>query len=240
MRAMVSSCLTAVVLTLSLASAPALAAKDAGHGQPAGEHAPSGEHAEEGGHGGEHHPSYSGDADHDGTANWLDADSDDYVAGDVLFHAFNFLIFIGLIWWGAGSTVRDSVRARAITIKRDIGEASELRAAAQTRHDGVAARLAALESEIAAMHQRAKDEGVAEEQAIRVRAEAAAKAIAETAQRQIRDESVRARALIRREAVEIAVKLAEEILTKEIQPTDQRRLAQQFLDTIQQDGGSHV
>lgn len=245
MRTTVTTFLGALALSATLAvGSVALASGDGGHGEPAhasaGGQEGGGHATEEGGHGGEHHPSYSGDADHDGTANWLDSDSDDYVANALAFHAFNFLIYAGIIWFGAGAMLRDGARARAIGIKADINEASELRADAKKRHDAVIERLAALEGEIASMHAQAEAEARAEEAAIRERAEATARRIAETTERQIRDEAVRARGELRREAVELAVKLAEGILLKEVQPTDQRRLAQQFLDSIQQDGGSHV
>jgi F-type H+-transporting ATPase subunit b len=235
MRLAIRTLFVTVLVALSLVLAPAYAAGGGGgHG---------GEHAEEGEHGGghaEHHPSYSGDADHDGTANWMDSDAEDYVLDGLIFHLVNFLIYAGILYFAAGSMLRDGARARALGIKRDISEATELRDAAQARNEEVSNRLAALESEIATLHERARTEAEAEEKRIDQRARDAATRIAETAQRQIRDEAVRAKNEIRREAVELAVKLAEDILSKQVQPADQRRLAQQFLDTLQSDGDHHV
>lgn len=217
----------AMMLTLSVA--PVAVAAGGGGG---------GDHAEEGHH--EHHPSYSGDADHDGVANWRDSDAEDYVLPSILFHAFNLFIFGGIVWFAAGSSIGDGIRSRALGIKRDITEATELREAAQSRHDEVASRLASLEAEISKMHEQAGKDAASEEARIKQRAEETAKRVAETAQRQIRDEATRAKNEIRREAVELAVKLAEDILKSQVQPGDQRELARQFLDTLQSDGDSHV
>ena len=115
--------------------------------------------------------------------------------------------------------------------------------AAKARSEALRARLSRLESEIAALQQAARDEGAAEEARIEQRAQEAAARVAETAQRQIRDEAARTRQELRREAVELAVKLAEGIVRDQVQASDQRRLAQEFLDIVQQaDGteGRHV
>lgn len=189
--------------------------------------------------GAEYHACYSCDDDHDGTANWMDDDSGDYVASSVAFHGFNLILFIGLIYFGAGASINDAVRGRALTIKRDISEAATVRDEAQARHDEVSGRLARLERELAEMAERTKAEAAAEEKSLRERADANAQRIATTAQQQIRDEANRARLALRRDAVEIAVKLAEGILTEAVQPADQRRLASEFLDTIKGED-SHV
>ena len=226
-----------------LASGAALATGEGGGHPPAGHDAAAAH--EGGGHGGgehaagEHHADYTGDADHDGTANWLDGDSPDFMVAKLAFHAGNLAILLGALIVFAGPGIQDSFRARALLVRQDLDEAAKLKADAAAHHEAVAQRLAALSQEIADLQSRARAEAEAEERKIGERAAEAAARVAETAQRQIRDEASRARNEIRREAVELAVQLAENILKSQVGAADQRRLAVEFLETVQREGVSH-
>ena len=186
--------------------------------------------------GGDHGPKYSVDANHNGTADWMDSESDAFVLKGISWHAFNLAVYIGLVVWAGRAALGDAVRQRALGIKADISEAAKLLDDARGRHDEVVSRLAKFESELAGIEERAKVQAAAEEAAIEARAVAASKRIAETATRQISDEAARARNEIRREAVEVAVKLAEGILRDQVQAGDHRRLAREFLDTVDGEG----
>lgn len=237
--------LLAVTIGLCLAFAgPALAAK----GKKGGDHAEAthasaddhggGDHGE-GDHGGAHHgPHFTGDADDDGQPNWLDGDADEdvgegtYVLPQIGFHVVNLALLLGLIVWGAGGSIRDALRARAIGIREDLDEAARLRDEAQARHDAVTARLGKLEEEIARLEAQAQQAAQSEAAAIRQRADAAAARLSETVERQIADEARRARLALRQEAVGLAVELAEGILSKQVSDEDDQRLAVAFLDTL--------
>lgn len=233
-----------VVAATALAGAPAMAqdghggghdaAQTEGHGGGHGdEHAAEGE----GGHGGGHgHVLFGADDDHDGTANWLDSDSEGYVASSVAFHFINFLLLLGILVWGAGGTVRDSLRDRALGIRKEIDDAARLRQEATERHEALLARLNALQNEVEAFKAEAREEAVREEERLVERARNEARLIGETAERNIRDEAARARTALRRDAVELAVELARGILEKQVSDGDHRRLAKDFLDAIEHDG----
>jgi F-type H+-transporting ATPase subunit b len=227
-----SALLFAFALTSSSASfASPPPADPAAHGAAAGAH--------EGGgaaHGGEHHACFTCDDDHDGQANWLDADSADYAASKLGFHGANLALFAGILFWFGLPAIRSGLQSRALVINKDLAEAARLKAEAEARHAEIAARLATLEAEIGRIHDVASSAGQAEEQRLGERAREAAARVAETAERQIRDEAARARAEIRREAVERAVELAQVILRGQVQAADQRRLAQEFLDAVQASG----
>lgn len=209
-----------------------------GHGEAAAD--AHGEAAGHGGGAGEHHACYSCDDDHDGVGNWRDADAgEQYVLTNVGLHALNLALLFGVLAWGAGPALRDGARQRALLIQRDLKDAAAVRAEALARHEQVKARIAALEGEISEMRARAEVEAKAEEARIVERAKEAAVRLSETTRRQIHDEATRAKQALRREAVEIAVELAEGILKKQVQAGDQRRLAQEFLDAVQSEGVTH-
>lgn len=178
------------------------------------------------------HPHYTVDDDGDGVPNWRDADSKYYVVTPVLFHAINFSLLVGAIWFFAGASIKDAVRARAIIMRSEIDEAAKIKAAAQARHAEIAARMDGLSAEVAALKAKAEADAKSEEAAIARRGEEAAERIAATATRQINDEAARARFALRREAVDLAVSLAEGILKQQVAPADQRRLAEELLSTL--------
>jgi F-type H+-transporting ATPase subunit b len=228
-----------VVGLLGVSASTYASGEGAGHGAPkaAGHGAADGGEA---GHAdGAHHACYDCDDDKDGTANWLDGDSPDYMAAKLGFHGANLAILIGALVFFAGPGIRDAVRAHALTVRRELDEAAKLKAEAAAHHEAVARRLAALSDEVKDLQARAGGEAQAEEQRILQRAQDSAARVADNAQRQIRDEAARARAELRREAVEIAVQLAETILKNQVGPQDQRQLAREFLETIQREGVAH-
>jgi F-type H+-transporting ATPase subunit b len=73
---------------------------------------------------------------------------------------------------------------------------------------------------------------------ILARAEEDAARIAESAERSIRDETERARQALRREVAELSVDLAREKLSAEVNTDDQKRLAGDFIDTVQNKNGA--
>jgi F0F1-type ATP synthase membrane subunit b/b' len=85
----------------------------------------------------------------------------------------------------------------------------------------------------------AERDAKAEEARIDERAVEAAKRLAETSIRQIQDETSRAKQVLRKEAVELAVELAQSILEKQVQAGDQRRLAQEFLTAVRSEEVTH-
>lgn len=234
LRLMGLMCIFAGALSVS----PAIAAGEGGHGDPHA--AAAADHGGEHGAGAEHHANYSADDDHDGTANWLDSDSGDYMVPKLGFHAVNLALLLAFLVVYAGPGIRDGVRANALLVSRSLNEAAKLKADAAAHHETVSKRLGELSAEISAIESRAKAEAEAEEKRIRQRADEAAVRIADSAQRQIRDEATRARQAIRKESVELALQLAESILRGQVGADDQRRLAQEFVDTISSEGVSHV
>ncbi|MGC6514879.1 MAG: hypothetical protein ACON4N_10325, partial [Myxococcota bacterium] len=186
--------------------------------------------------GGHHGPAFTGDNDGDGTANWMDPDDEHYVVTAIGWHVLNFLIYLGVIYWAARQPIADALRTRALGIKQDLAEASRLKEEADAQFATLEERLANFESEVSGMMAKAGADAKAEHDAIVARGESEAARIATSAQQQIRDEAARARQAIRAEAVDAAVKLAEGILTSSINPTDQRKLAVEFLSSVQEDG----
>lgn len=242
----------AAALLLALAT-PALAAPPAGdgHGDHAEQaHEDAGGHGDEAAHGDAHgeegdhaaggHHYYTDDDDHDGTANWLDSDSEQYMVTTLGAHAFNLILYIAIILFFVRRPLGDAMRTRALGIRKQITDSAKERDEAKDRHEEVSARLAKLEDEISTMRADAEADAKAESERMVARAREEADRIAQTAERNIRDEIARARQELRRDAVDLAVQLAEKTLKDAVTAADHKRLAQEFLDSLDEGANANA
>jgi F-type H+-transporting ATPase subunit b len=225
------------------------------HGANPNEHGDA--HGDE--HGGEHHVDYTGDQDHDGTPNWLDATYDGnthgfdpfglgipfwpnsdtpFVLPNIVFHAFHFLILLALLWMFGARPIGDAIKNRALAIRKDLEDATKARDDARREHEAIVARLAQFQQEVAAMRARTEAEAKADAEQLVVKAKAEAERIQATAEKNIDEELRRAKASLRAETIELAVQLARTTLQQQVGSEDQRLLARQFLDSLKS-GGTH-
>lgn len=223
--------------TPSMADEPHHAVEEPSHGADHG-----GDAHDAGGHGGGGeghgaHVDWTGDDDHDGVPNWRDATTgaepnEHYMLKPLFWHLFNLALILGVIGYLARRPVLDAIKTRAHDIRKEITETARARDEARQRHEELGARLSKFEDEVAQMKAQAADDAKQEEQKLIERARTEAERIRQTAERSIRDEVTRAQIALRKEAVDLAVQLAEQTLRSEVGPDDHKRLARQFLDSI--------
>jgi F-type H+-transporting ATPase subunit b len=151
-------------------------------------------------------------------------------------HALNLAILFGVIAWFARKPIKDAIASRSVAIKKDMDEINALRKQAQDRYAEIESRLQSYDRKLAEMKSDAEREAAAEAREIAARAERDALLIQQAAERTVRDETLRARHALRRDAVELAVKIAEEQLRHQITEADQRRLTADFLGTVKDNG----
>lgn len=158
---------------------------------------------------------------------------------EIGLHAFNFFLLIGLLAYLLRAPVRDFLNTRSAQIRKDLEDADRQRREAEERYKAIEAKLAHFESELASMKADGQADAEREAQLIAERAEKDAAHLKETAERAIREETRAARNSLRRDAVDLAVKLAEENLRAQLGPADQQKLAQEFLASIPKEGVSN-
>jgi F-type H+-transporting ATPase subunit b len=144
-----------------------------------------------------------------------------------LWKFVNLLIFIGCALYlhrRFGRPIREALRSRSEAIKRDLQRASEERDAALSKLAEVEARFANLDAEIARIKEKAKAEASAERQRITADTEDEIANLRGQAKREIESAGKAARNELRRFAAHESVRLAEEILEREIGPDDDVRL----------------
>ena len=191
-------------------TAPVFAQEHAPAAQPAGEHAVEAEHAAEGGH-------------------------DQSIGGMILgmgWPVANFIIFVGVIYYFGNGPLKEYLATRSATIRKDLVEAAELRAAANAQLATIEQKLQALPGELTALRARGADDIVSEEKRIAAAAEADRERLLEQTRREI-DLQVRlARKDILEHAADLSVQLATERIKKETTPADQERLVDNYLTQV--------
>jgi F0F1-type ATP synthase membrane subunit b/b' len=156
------------------------------------------------------------------------------------FQAWRFLnlaIFIAVGFYlhaRFGRPIREALRSRGEGIKRELQRAREEKEQALAKLADVEARFANLDAEIAKVKERTTLEAAGEQQRISAATEEEISKLREQAKREIESAGKAARQELRRFAAAESVRLAEEILAKEIGPEDDVRLTSQ---SVQELGG---
>jgi F-type H+-transporting ATPase subunit b len=144
----------------------------------------------------------------------------------------NFIIFVGVLYYVFNKPFRDYLASRSTTIRKDLVEAAELKAAATAQLATIEQQLQALPGELEALRRRGTSEIAAEEQRIAAAATADRDRLLEQTRREI-DLQVRlAKREILEHAADLSLQLATERIKKEVTPADQDRLVDRYLDQV--------
>ncbi|MDT5061256.1 MAG: F-type H+-transporting ATPase subunit b [Acidobacteriota bacterium] len=136
----------------------------------------------------------------------------------------NLIIFVGLFIYILRRPVSEAMRARREGIRRDLMRAQEERNAALAKLEEVEARLVRLDVEVASLHEQSQKEAADERERIRRSTEEETQKLREQAQREIESAGKAARQELQEFAAEQSVRLAEEMIRRDIKPEDDARL----------------
>ncbi|SRR6266545_872076 len=151
----------------------------------------------------------------------------------LLWPTVNFVILVGALWWFLKQPIAVYLTDRHQSIRKDLVEAANVRAAAAAQLAEIERKLQALPGELETLKRRGAEEIAAEEQRIAAVAAAERERMLEQTRREI-DLQVR---LAKRELVEhaanLSVQLARDRIEKTITPDDHERLVDRYLDQVQ-------
>jgi F0F1-type ATP synthase membrane subunit b/b' len=136
----------------------------------------------------------------------------------------NLIIFVIIFVYILRRPVSEAMRARREGIRRDLMRAQEERNAAMTKLEEVEARLAKLDAEVESVRAQSEREAAKERERIRQSTEEETRKLREQAQREIESAGKAARQQLREFAAEQSVRLAEEMIRRDIKPEDDARL----------------
>ena len=144
----------------------------------------------------------------------------------------NLFLFIGMMVYFLRKPLSESLVARREAIRRDLMRAQEERNAAQAKLEEVEARLARLNAEVEAVRAQAQREAAVERERIERATEEEMRKLREQAQREIESAGKLARQELRRQAAEESVRLAEEMIRRDMRPEDDARLVGEYVEEL--------
>ena len=144
----------------------------------------------------------------------------------------NFFIFLGILSRILWKPLKSGWIARHDTIKGELAEARRLHKEAEGQLAEYTRKVQNVNAEVDALVAQLRKEAEADRVRLIAAADAEAQRIKGEADRQIKAEIERARAELRREAVNAAVAAAEGILRRDVTADDQRRLAERYLGEL--------
>jgi F-type H+-transporting ATPase subunit b len=152
-----------------------------------------------------------------------------------LWKFINLFVFIAVALYlhrRFGRPVREALRARRERIKTELEKARGERDLAYAKLAEVEARFEKLDSEVAIIREKAKAEAEAESQRLQAATEQELARIRENAKRELESAGKLAKHELRKFAAQESVRLAEEILSREIKPEDDARLTTLNLEEL--------
>lgn len=154
------------------------------------------------------------------TASWWD------YPGFELWKFVNLLIFAGALIYILVRKARlgDAFRARRESIKAELENARAERDAALAKLKEIEERLTGLNTEIATINEKSQREAAAERERIAQTTEAEIAKLSTQAQREIENASKSAKNELRRFTAEQSVRMAEELIKRNMRPEDDARM----------------
>ena len=145
------------------------------------------------------------------------------------FEAWKFInlaVFVGVMIYILTRKVKlgEAFRTRREHIKQELARAQQERDAAVAKLKEVEARLGRLDAEVAEISERSKREAAEERERIARSTETEINKLSEQAQREIESAGKAAKHELRKYTAEQSVRLAEEMIRREMKPEDDARL----------------
>jgi F0F1-type ATP synthase membrane subunit b/b' len=150
------------------------------------------------------------------------------VVGKIL----NLVIFAAILIYILRRPVGQAFRERRERIRRELMQAQEERNAALSKLEEVEGRLARLDAEVDTIREQARKEAAEERARIERATEEEIRKVREQARREIESASKAARAELRAYAAEQSVRLAEEMIRRDIRPEDDARLVGEYVEEL--------
>ncbi len=152
----------------------------------------------------------------------------------LLWSFINFAILASLLVYFAAKPLKEFFINRHRVVKEDLEGAERSKKEAEERHQEYQKKLSEIEQELAKLRKSFKEEGERERRMILEEAERSGRRIRKEAQAIAEGEVQKARKFLQDEAAELTVRIAGDILKKEINYQDQERLVKDYLERMEE------
>jgi F-type H+-transporting ATPase subunit b len=151
---------------------------------------------------------------------------------DLLWRTVNFVIFAGILYKLAAKPIKEFFASRKADINTELQDLETQKMTVQKALKAAKAQLAAVAAEREQIIQQYIAEGEAEKVKIIEKAEQSAQRLKDMAVMTIEAETKKAIVELKKEIVDTAVQLSEQILKEKIVPEDQQRLVDDYLAKV--------
>ncbi len=151
---------------------------------------------------------------------------------DFLYRVLNFGIVVAILVYFLRKPIKKAFSGRREEIEKNLTEAKILKEAAEEKFEEYDRKLAQATEEIAEIGAAIRREGELEKQKIIENAKAMAITIEQDAEKAAEIEVAKARTELQREAVQLAVSVAEELLKKNFTKDDDTRLIDEYMQKV--------
>ena len=151
---------------------------------------------------------------------------------DFLYRVLNFAIVVGILWYFLAKPLKNGLSGRTRDIEKSLADAKQAKDEAEAKFAEYDRKLTEATAEIAGISETIRREGELEKQKIIENAKAAALKIEQDAEAAVNLEISRAKEQLQREAVQLAVDLAEELLKKNFNKDDDARLIDEYVKKV--------
>lgn len=153
--------------------------------------------------------------------------------GAIVRHAVNLAILFGVLYTALKTPVGDFLKFRRNEVKDQLEASSRLKAEAEAKYAEMQGRIENFEAELGSQMAAVRSEAEAEQKRLIAQAEKNAEQLVAAAHVTVTEELRRARISLQAEAVDLAVNLATDALTKSVKKDDQTRLNGAYLDLVE-------
>ena len=144
----------------------------------------------------------------------------------------NFVVLVWFLWWLLAQKLRQFFTGRRQSIKESLEEAIAAKEEAERKFAEYALKLEKATDEITNIMEMITTQGQAEKEKIIEDARRAAEKMKEDTQARMEQEFEKARNELRMEAVQLSVRMAEEILKRNITAEDHDNMVKDYLDKV--------
>jgi F-type H+-transporting ATPase subunit b len=145
---------------------------------------------------------------------------------------FNLALVIGVLIWIARKPLAEFFAGRTATIREQLEEARNARMEAEAKLAEIESRMSRLDDELRAIKESAERDGQKEYERLVAVAEQDAEKVLERARQEIDGMTRAAQNELKAHAAEIAVRLAEEKIRRDLTDSDRERLFDRFITRI--------
>lgn len=152
-----------------------------------------------------------------------------WTVSTLIGRVINTIVLIGVLWYVLKKPLSTFFSERKEQIRKDLEEAKIQREKAERTIEEYREKLAGMEQELEKMRAELQKSGETESAKVAANAERMANSMVEAAKLAAEQEVRKAKIALKNEAVELAVQMAESLITEKIDEDDRKRIVEDYL-----------